>query len=408
MKKVLLVSIAAPPKTGAESIQTGRYLKHISNHFDICLITSSLSQKGWRKSDDSLESYTDYVTKKIEIPTFSNLASRLSRYKLLPSGILYPDADFLFYILGLMSMNQIKSFKPDILYSRSTPVSSAILALKLKKKLKIPWIMHFSDPWVENPYNNWSIKTREKSNRMESLLFESADIITLTSETAVDLYAGKYPHRKQDILYFPNIFDKINEKDRNYEKGKKLRIAYTGNIYKERSINPLIKVVDHIRTKYPDYLNDFEILIAGNIDDYNYKMLKQSDSDIINYLGHLNYSESSELVRSSDILVSIDKPKESEFDNLFLPSKIMDYIAANRIILSITHIGSPTYKIVENQFGKCFNHNEIPLISRFIIEVINSIGKNLMINFNPRKEVEFFSGEYQIKILKKTFEKLLT
>ena len=407
MRKVLLVSIAAPPKTGAESIQTGRYLKKLSKHFEIDLITSSPSQKGWRKNDDSLNIYSKYVNKRIEIPTFNSMISRLSRYKVLSSEILFPDTDCLFHILGLLKLKQIRSYNPDILYSRSTPISSAILAYKLKKRLKVPWIMHFSDPWVENPYYNWSSKTEEKYERMEGQLFNNADIITLTSETAVDLYVKKYPHRKNDILYFPNVFDEISTRSLDYDRDKKIRITYTGNIYKQRGIYPLIRMVDYIKSNHPEYLNEFEVSVAGNIDEYNAELLKKTDSEIITYLGHLNYSDTSALVSTSDILVSIDKPKENEFDNLFLPSKLMDYMAADRIILGITHNGSPTYRIVEDRFGKCFNHNDIPQISNFIIDIINRYRKNLMINFKRGKEIEFFSGEYQSNKLKRTFEQLL-
>jgi hypothetical protein len=166
-------------------------------------------------------------------------------------------------------------------------------------------------------------------------------------------------------------------------------------------------VVDYIKSNHPEYLNEFEISVAGNIDEYNAELLKKTDSEIITYLGHLNYSDTSALVSTSDILVSIDKPKENEFDNLFLPSKIMDYMAANRIILGITHDGSPTHQIVEDRLGKCFNHNEIPEIGKFIIDTIKRYRKNLMINFKQGKEIEFFSGEYQSEKLKRTFEQLL-
>ncbi len=307
-----------------------------------------------------------------------------------------------------MSLKEIRSLKPDIIYSRSTPISSAILAYKLKKRLKLPWVMHLSDPWVGNPYYNWSIASKKKCAHFERLLFDSADIITLTSETAVKLYIEKYPHRKHDILYFPNVYDEINKKSLEIDIDKKIRITYTGNIYKQRGIYPLIQAVEYIKSNHPDYTNALEVKIAGNIDDENLNLLERSDHKIITYLGHLNYSDSTDLINSSHILVTIDKPLENEFDNTFLPSKIMDYLASNRIILGITHKGSPTYKQVHNRFGKCFLHSEVSQISKFIIDVINSYRKNLMTNFKPEKEIDFFSAEYQSKILKKTFEKLIT
>ena len=41
------------------------------------------------------------------------------------------------------------------IYSSSMPITSHLVAYHLKKKYKLPWLAHFSDPWTLNPYHNY-------------------------------------------------------------------------------------------------------------------------------------------------------------------------------------------------------------------------------------------------------------
>src|SRR5690606_19230405 len=88
-----------------------------------------------------------------------------------------PDTDFLFHWEGKIILKKISS-KPNIIYSRSTPFSSAILGIKLKQKLSVPWVMHLSDPWSDSPYGNYKNTYNIKAERQ---CFESADLISFTT-----------------------------------------------------------------------------------------------------------------------------------------------------------------------------------------------------------------------------------
>ena len=405
MRKILVISVSAPPKTGAESIQTARYLKYLSRHFEICLITSKPEDRSWKRVDPTLSQYSRYIKNKVEIPIFSNTISRLSRYRLIPSRWSFPDSDFLFYFLGILQLKKLRSWEPDLIYSRSTPFSSAILAYKLKKKLNIPWVMHFSDPWADSPYRD--NRYNDKDFKMEEKLISTADKITLTSENAVKLYKDRYPEHSVKFIYFPNVFDKNITTSQDISFNKKLRIVYSGNLYKKRGIKTLIQVLNYLRKFKPELLGEFEILLAGNIDDYNLRILKKSNLEIISHIGHLTYMESNALIQSGHILLTIDKIYENEVDHTFLPSKIMDYIAAKRLILGITHPNSPTYNIVHDHFGKCFYHDQIPQIGNFIIALIREYKCNNRSIFIPSGKNSFFSADYQSQKLKSTLDNIM-
>src|SRR5690606_29703164 len=155
--KILFASISAPPKNAPESLQAAKYLKYLTLENDVTLITSQVAG-GWRPKDDTLTGLLKNITCIITLPIWSNkyiyhLVKRLS-----PWLLQQPDEDAPFHWKYKQVVKQLKDYVPDIIYSRSTPLSSHFLAYKLKKIYQKPWVMHLSDPWVDNPYNKFKDK----------------------------------------------------------------------------------------------------------------------------------------------------------------------------------------------------------------------------------------------------------
>ena len=150
MKRVLLVSIAFPPKNDPECLQVAKYLKYMAQadlNFDI--VTSSIPTL-FMPYDSSLEKYSFPGMQKIEIPVWETKISNYVLQKAIPGGISYPDSKLTFHLQYRKVIKRLRNV-PDIIYSRSNPVSSAVMACKLREYYKVPWVMHLSDPWVGSP-----------------------------------------------------------------------------------------------------------------------------------------------------------------------------------------------------------------------------------------------------------------
>ena len=140
---VLLVSISAPPKNSPESLQTGRYLKYLSRNHLVTLLTTDPTG-GWEPADQSLLKYLKNV---YQIVSLCSLPSRvISFLRKVKPGLLLPDESMYFFWQFRRSIKKIKE-KPSIIFSRSAPYSSAIMAKKLAKHWNVPWVMHLSDLW---------------------------------------------------------------------------------------------------------------------------------------------------------------------------------------------------------------------------------------------------------------------
>lgn len=377
--KVLFISISAPPKNSPESIQTGKFIKSLSRKYNMTLLTTA-SQKGWAPEDKGLSHYLNYVKSTIEVATIPfNLIKILE--KIVPS-LTSPDHYGYFHWLPYISIKKIK--QPDIIISRSTPFSSAVLALKLKNKYNVPWIMHLSDPWIDNPFYNRPKNIKAIDIHWEKQCFENADIITFTSKKTIDFYSRKYPNINSKFRWLPNVYDANDISIVDHSFDGKMRIVFTGRLYGTRNPILFIAALTKLRTLVPDIHEKIEFIFAGFADELSERLLEEN-TDIIKYLGHVTQKESKNLQNQAHLLLVIDSLEADPRYDMFLPSKVLDYLISGKKIIAITRETSSTCELVEKSGGKCFNSEMTDSLAEYLLECLE--------NFN-NKDKDFFSNSY--------------
>ena len=154
-KKVLFCSIAFPPKSDPECLQVAKYFKYLSQAtgYDFDVVTSK-DNTLFMSVDEGLRSYDVGFVNKVKLPIYENKYLNFLIRKINHNRLLKPDSKFSF-IKGFKKVIKNLS-KPDIIYSRSYPMSSAFLAEKLKDYYEVPWVMHLSDPWVGSPFHHFA------------------------------------------------------------------------------------------------------------------------------------------------------------------------------------------------------------------------------------------------------------
>lgn len=364
---ILLISISAPPKNSPESFQTARYLKYMSQDHEVTLLTTRITG-GWEPEDKSL---MKYLQKARQVVSLYALPPRvISLMKRFFPALLMPDEGVAFTWQAGKAAKAIKD-KPSVVFSRSLPYSSAIMGMELARHWNVPWIMHLSDPWVDNPFFTLKGKLRQRHQRLELECFEAARIITLTSDKTLAFYKKKYPHLAEKFKFLPNVFDKDDCNVGPPSQQTKMRFVFTGRLYGTRSIHRFLDTMEEALGRYPELEANTEVLLAGFFDEENITRIRQSPLKNVTYLGALSLDEALQLQQQAHVLVLIDSIEQDERYNLFFPSKLLDYLAANRMILALTNRESTTYEVVEGKAGKCFypeNMNEMPAFIRKMID----------------------------------------
>lgn len=373
MKNLLFVSIAFPPKNDPESLQAAKYFKYlVRENLSIDVVTSKLPTL-WMEFDKNLEKYIEGIRQMIEIPIFEPkyLSILVNKKKISP--LRKPDTRFHFHLQWKKVVKQLRE-KPDVLYSRAFPLSSNLMALKLKKHYKIPWILHLSDPWADSPLFNYNDAEKKYHEKFEKECFESADKISFTSSHTINSYKKKYPKLSDKYIFCPNVYDDDDVVFDETSKNDKMQFLYTGSLNGSRSVKYIAESVEIIKQQDPEILNKIEFLFAGSLDRENSTYF-QNNNDL-KHIGLVSFEDVKKLQRSADVLLAIDFLFERAEDAVFFPSKILDYLITGNPILAITTQNSMTYDVVNNRYGKCFSHNDASLIAAQISDYFEKWKEN--------------------------------
>jgi glycosyltransferase involved in cell wall biosynthesis len=358
--KVLVVSISAPPKNAPESVQTGRYIHYLKEEHEITLLTNKVSG-GWSPSDIGLSKFLERV-KRLELGVLPyRLMVVLKR--LLPS-LFVPDDEADFTWRHRTAINKVKH-KPDLIYSRSAPFSSAVLAKKLAKHWQCPWVMHLSDPWVDSPFSNSSTH-RDTQLKLEQECFREASAITLTSQKTIDWYLQRYPMYASKFFLTPNVYDPETLNHSPRTTTEKFRVVFTGRLYGSRSLNVFISVLKEAVHRSSRLRNFMEVILAGFFDEANITAITAANIPVVKYQGPVSLDDAIALQRSAHMLLVIDSLEADARFDLFFPSKLLDYMAANRPIIALTRSSSTTFDVVHNKLGVCFDQDSLSNLGPYL------------------------------------------
>jgi len=250
----------------------------------------------------------------------------------------------------------------NVLMTCSQSHSAHLVGLKLKKKYpSLPWVAHFSDPWAKNPYLTYSPKEAE----LERRVFEKADLLIFTSNETLEYIAKEYPahiQKKMRILphsYDPRLLTQQNKNTRKKDKNRKI-IRHIGALYGKRTPLPFFKGLYSLLEKKPHLAHSLCFEFVGPIDEEFKKHLNiyQFPENVVTIKPPVSYQASLIAMKEADGLLLIDAPAK---ENIFLPSKVIDYISCDKLILGLTPVGT-TEKILTKYGAVICSPNDIEAI----------------------------------------------
>lgn len=359
---LLMVAPYAPPVNAAEAIQARRLLAALDSKTRGHLVRVAPTTGGWAAADDSLALPLQHFTQHaLRLPLHS-ITSRLlgSRYA---AHLHRPD--HLWWIQGMAEhiLHRLPQ-TPDILYSRSYPISAALLALRLKQALDIPWIMHLSDPWADNPYTAADTNTHAQ----EAACFTTADHITLTTSLQLAHYQRKYPHHAHKLSLSANMLPQPAELPATtHANDERLHIVFTGNLYGARTIEPLLRAVSMLPTPAQQRLRIDIYGHAAHLD------MLHSLPDIVQYHGPVPFREAMAAQAASDIILSIEPVMPHALANAFLPSKLLEAMALGKPLAALTPAGSEAERLCDAGHGWALDPTRPEQIAAWLQERIASL-----------------------------------
>ncbi|MGA1841292.1 MAG: hypothetical protein ACMUIU_11765 [bacterium] len=343
MKSILFITYCFPPIFVPATIRNLKLMKGLVDQgykiYALSIDANSFEAKTKLDSDLNRIVPNEIINRKVwSLET--NLFFRIIK-KLRVLYKLYVPYKTEWYFPAVRSAKRLKDY--DIIFSCSKPDSCHLVGYYLKKTTGKPWIAYFSDPWLNNPYENYKSKRIYNYNlKLENQVITNADRILFTTKETQAFVMKKYPDsffNKTGIIphsFISEWYD-LSNGDVFHKRDEKKRLIHTGHFYGPRTPMPLLKTLKRLKEKIKKAHEKMEFCLFGNIDSKYQNIISEDGlADIVKIYNTVPYIKSLNLIKNADYLLLLDAPLTITQESIFLPSKLIEYIGSYNKVIGIT------------------------------------------------------------------------
>ncbi|MEE9591613.1 MAG: glycosyltransferase [Thermodesulfobacteriota bacterium] len=352
--RILICTYTFPPTGGPRSIRWIQFTDYLSKKgWKIDILTVSPLPRSPRYDEESLKEVPEGVSVHRTFPgilysftykffargdsrsgkkrgSSDTLTKRILKY-LNKTGrsLLIPDGSIEWLPFALRSGKKLcRENYYDALISVGYPYSSHVVGYFLKKYVHGPWLADYGDPWSFFPhyFPEWR---RPIDRRLEGRLLKRMDKVIVTTEETKEGYLTFFPFLEDnDVEVIPQGYDVARFSKMEPEKAQGFRIVYTGIFYGTiREPYAFFDAVEEMEDM------DIEVVIAGRIEErYREYVISRGLTGKVKFLGYLSHERVVALQKGATVLLLLGNLSRYQ-----LPSKVYEYIASKRPILSIRY-----------------------------------------------------------------------
>ncbi|MBV8506534.1 MAG: glycosyltransferase [Alphaproteobacteria bacterium] len=380
--KVLIVSFAFPPANVIGAVRVGKLARYLDRRgHDVRVLTTDVVEDRSLPREISRERvvYSEYRERRHWLERAARLLRRPTAHRTgVPcehsrpqdgarTGLLRQTVRR--HYLGLIHIPDqradwirtaipagrrlIEEAKPEIIFASAPPNTGLVIASRLARAYKIPWVADFRDLWVDNPYYsepNWRRWVDAMLERV--ILRRAAGLVTVSPIWAEQL---RRRHGKNAAVvyngYADEDFPRLAER---VDRGEILTIRYMGSIYQGfRDPSALFSAIallpDQLRSRISvEFFTD-----AGNVVS-NAAAAHRVES-VVAVKPRVPYRHALALQMDSDVLLLLQSSDPRDEGNL--PAKLFEYLYARRPILFIGYErGIAARLVIERSAGLVSNN----------------------------------------------------
>jgi len=388
MKHVLVISYYWPPAGGAGVQRWLKLCKYLPDYGVMpTVITVNEKIASYPQRDESLlkevhpgievirtdsfEPLSWYAKlagkEKVPYGGFANvsnkgLLSKISRF--IRGNFFIPDARMGWKKYALKAAKlAIEKHQISLVITTGPPHSAHLVGLALKKELGIKWIADFQDPWTDIYYNDLLHRTersKQKDSALEKQVLDSADLVVTNCNSNVQLLSqkgGRAPFKIVEVGY-----DAADFQQSEPVKEDNFNIVYTGTMAASYNPEVFIGAFKKLVSLYPGQVKWH---IAGMLHPEIVAQIESQglihDCSLHGYIPHKNAVV---LMSQAHVLLSLFPQTKNE---LGIPGKLFEYLAAHRTILNIApKVGDSAKIIAECVSGATFERHEEEAVFEFL------------------------------------------
>ena len=379
--RIFVLSWFFPPATTSEGIVTYKLLRNSKHNYEVC---SALSNLWTYNKVMPMEAENIHVTS-IETDNLDEWVDfALELFKTLHAELPF-----------------------DAFMTRTMPVEALVAGRKLHELYPdVPWIASIADPVAKDPYQikTWVydmnvVRSDRKEQFIRSLSFGCDEFRNHPSELIrhmcelkdIEDYAVKnasaliFPHdtlkyyvlgprQRANAYSIPHTYDlDLFPATEPVRVDERKTLTFVGHSDDIRSLEPLVRALNHVRKTDSTLLDKLHIRLIGNIPApvralvYNYYL-----HNCISIEAPVDYETSLQVIRESDWALHVDARLEFLTEtgmSVYFAGKLADYMATDVPILAITGKHSPASYLVESAGGACVEQDDVRGLAKLLMQI---------------------------------------
>ena len=153
----------------------------------------------------------------------------------------------------------------------------------------------------------------------------------------------------------------------------KLRIVYTGTLWKLTSIAPLVRAIQLLAQTAPQRIADVELVVAGRRTPQQEAVLAELRDTPVSVVcqDYLPHRQSLQLATAADMLLLLldDQPGAERV----VPAKLFEYLALDRPILAIGPVGEASELLRRHSQSASFRPADVEPIARWLVKQLDTM-----------------------------------
>lgn len=353
--KILLISHNFPPTAGPESslVKINAASLHRAG-FQLRVLTTTESHTIQAIDESLLSDIPSSVSiDRVASPDASMAARspKFGRFLAVNSGRhVLPEVAFPWVVPAFRRAVAItEEWQPDFIYSRATKHVSNVVGWRLKRRTCLPWVAHFSDPWITGglPYRPLQ---RLIGRFFEHRILRDADALVFVSANAAEKVLRHQPQETWSRVHiiphgYATPAPDLAALRPPPAQGRPLRVIHAGSFYPGmRTPDSLIEALLLMKQSRP-LDGCIEIQCIGvDTSPYQARVDAAGLGGVLKFEGSIPFDECQRQVATSDLTLIIDTPG---YGGLFLPTKLFESFAFDHPVLGLTEPGSAVAGILE-------------------------------------------------------------